>query len=258
LIHYTQHDIEDTLRAVGIKKDDILFSHMNLGFFGIPEGGLNEENLFKIFYNAIFNVIGNEGVLIVPTFTYSFTSKEKYFDIENTPSKMGFFAEKLRQLPNSIRTNDPIFSVSMIGNVKKLFPAEVNVSEECFGKNSIWDLMYENNAKICNFNFDAGSTYIHYVEKMHNVDYRFNKEFEGITKINGIEQKQKVTFFCRKLEFLPDFTKFDKYVKEHHIAKVETLGRGTVLMISCKDTYDTFAKLYQENEEIMIKRVEND
>lgn len=253
-MHYNQQDIEQSLKDIGIKKGNILFSHMNLGFFGIAEGGMTEDNLFEIFYNAIFNVIGQEGVLIVPTFTYSFTSDEKYFDVDNTISKMGFFAEKLRKLPNSIRTNEPMFSVAIAGNIKKIFPDRVVVSDECFGKNSIWDIMYKNNAKICNFNFDAGSTYIHYVEKMHNVDYRFDKEFFGVTKVNSINIERAVTFFCRKLEYIPDFTKFDKYVKENNIAKTCKLGRGIVLSISCEDTYNTFTKLYEKDKNIMIEK----
>jgi len=253
-MHYNQQDIEQSLINIGIKKGDILFSHMNLGFFGIAEGGMTEENLFNIFYNAIFNVIGKEGILIVPTFTYSFTSEEKYFDEQTSASKMGFFAERLRKLSSSVRTKEPMFSVAIAGNIKKIFPNKVVVSEECFGKNSIWDIMHKNNAKICNFNFDAGSTYIHYVEKTHNVDYRFDKVFSGKIKENSKNIDKTVTFFCRKLEYFPDFTKFDKYVKENNIAKTHKLGRGIVLSISCGDTYNTFTKLYKKDKNIMIEK----
>ena len=252
-MHYNQKDIEKSLVKIGIKKGDILFSHMNLGFFGIAEGGMTEDNLFEIFYNAIFNVLGDEGVLIVPTFTYSFASKNKKFDINNSASKMGFFAEKLRKLPNAIRTIEPMFSVSIAGNIKKIFPNKIEVSKQCFGKNSIWDIMHKNNAKICNFNVDSGSTYIHYVEKMHNVDYRFDKLFSGIIKDNEKEYFSEFLFFCRKLEYLPDFTKFDKYVKNNSIAKTIELGRGSIVTISCQDVFTTFTKLYANNKNIMIQ-----
>ncbi len=253
-MHYDQQDIEQSLIDIGIKEGDMLFSHMNLGFFGIAEGGMTENNLFNLFYNAIFNVIGKDGVLIVPTFTYSFTTDKKYFNTNTTISKMGFFAERLRKLPTSIRTNEPMFSVAIAGNIKKLFPENIEVSSECFGKNSIWDLMHISNAKICNFNFDAGSTYIHYVEKMHDVDYRFDKLFSGTINYNEKEIDTTIKFFCRKLEYFPDFTKFDEYVKDNDIAKSAKLGRGMVLAISCKDTYDTFTLLYKKDKSIMIKR----
>ncbi len=254
-MHYNQENIEESLINLGIKRGDILFSHMNLGFFGIPEGGMSKDNLFNLFYNAIFNVIGDDGVLIVPTFTYSFSSKNKVFNVETTPSKMGFFAEKLRNLSNSVRTNEPMFSVAIVGNIKKIFPNGVNVSNECFGDNSIWDIMYKNNAKICNFNFDAGSTFIHYVEKQHNVDYRYDKLFSGLIKKNRKEIKSNVKFFCRKLEYLPEFTKFDKYVKDNNIAKTTKLGRGSIVMITTNDTFDTFSLLYKKDKNIMIKKV---
>jgi len=253
-LHYNQKDIEDSLIRVGIRKGDIIFSHMNLGFFGIPEGGMSEDNLFEIFYKAIFNVLGEKGVLIVPTFSYTFASKGQKFDIDNTPSKMGFFAEKIRKLSNSARTNDPMFSVAMSGNIKKIFPDKVSVSSQCFGDNSIWDLMYKNNAKICNFNVDSGSTYIHYVEKKHNVPYRFDKLFSGVVTNGEKEYSSEVLFFCRKLKYLPNFTKFDYYVKSNAIAKVAKLGRGSLVSISCKDTSKVFAKLYKNDRMIMVSR----
>ena len=251
-MHYNQEDIEQSLAEIGIKKGDILFSHMNLGFFGIPEGGMTENNLFEIFYKAIFNVLGDEGILIVPTFTYSFTSNKK-FDINNSSSQMGFFAEKLRKLPNTIRTIEPMFSVSIAGNIKKIFPNKIEVSNQCFGKDSIWDLMYLNNAKICNFNVDSASTFIHYVEKMHNVNYRFDKLFTGIIKDNEREYSSEVLFFCRKLEYIPDFTKFDKYVRNNLIALSTKLGRGSIVTISCQDVFNTFSVLYANDKNIMIK-----
>ena len=62
-------------------------------------------------------------------------------------------------------------------------------------------------------------------------------------------------FFCRRLEYLPDFTKFDKHVKEKNIAKIQKLGRGIILTISCRDTYDTFTSLYEKDKNIMIEKV---
>ncbi len=88
---------------------------------------------------------------------------------------------------------------------------------------------------------------------MHNVDYRFDKLFSGIIKDNEKEYFSEVLFFCRKLEYLPDFTKFDKYVKNNSIAKTIELGRGSIVTISCQDVFTTFTKLYANNKNIMIQ-----
>ena len=119
---YNKQDIIYALQDIGISKGDILFSHFNLGFFGIPEGGMNENNIFSIFYDAIMETITEDGVLVVPTFTYSFNSKNSngVFDYEKSKSKVGFFTEMVRQRKESVRTFDPIFSCAMVGNYKKL------------------------------------------------------------------------------------------------------------------------------------------
>jgi len=242
-MHYTINDIINALKKIGIKKGDIIFSHMNLGFFGVPEGGLSIDNIFKVFYTAIFEVLGSDGLLIVPTFTYSFC-KGEIFDPENTPSNMGIFAETLRKHPRSCRTFDPIFSVCLHGNIKKIFPnGNVIISTECFGKGSIWDLMYKNNAKICNFNLDSASTFIHYVEKMLNVPYRYDKEFKGLSKWNGKLINHRVIYFVRDLKYYPDFKKFHKFAKEEGLVKSAQLGKGVINCITCKDTFKICKKL---------------
>jgi aminoglycoside 3-N-acetyltransferase len=254
-MHYTKSDIVGALREVGIKKGDIIFSHMNLGFFGIPDGGLTEERLFKFFYEAIFEVLGDEGLLIVPTFTYSFT-KGEIFDPDGTPSKMGLFPEMLRKLKGSVRTLDPIFSVCLHGNIKKLFKnGNVIISTECFGKGSIWDFMLQKKAKICNFNLDAGSTFIHYVEKLFNVPYRYDKDFEGITILQGKEIPHRVTYFVRDLNYFPNFPKFDRFVREKGYAKMARVGRGSIVSISCQDVYKAFKEMYEKDRYALAKPV---
>lgn len=256
-MYYTMKDIIEALKRVGIRRGDIVFSHMNLGFFGIPEGGLTEENLFRLFYEAIFEVLGEEGLLIVPTFTYSFT-KGEIFDPDNSPSKMGLFPERLRKLNGSVRTLDPIFSVCLHGNIRKLFNnGNVIISTECFGKGSIWDFMLQKEAKICNFNLDAGSTFIHYVEKLFEVPYRYDKEFEGVTVLQGKRIHHKVTYFVRSLNYLPDFPKFDRFVKEGGYAKITKLGRGSIVCLSCQDVYKAFKEMYEKDRYALAKPAES-
>ena len=89
--HYTQEDLENAFISVGLKEGDIVFSHSNIGFFGRPQGGQSVQYVFDLILAALFEVIGKEGTLVVPTFTYSF-SKGEIFDLYNTVSECGTFS----------------------------------------------------------------------------------------------------------------------------------------------------------------------
>ena len=49
--------------------------------------------------------------------------------------------------------------------------------------------IFPNNKVFCNLNFDAGSTFVHYVERSLKVPYRFDKSFSGIFRRKGKEER---------------------------------------------------------------------
>ena len=53
-------------------------------------------NYAEVFLKNIFKIIGKNGNLIVPTFSYSFFKSEKYIN-NITKSEMGIFSEWIRK-----------------------------------------------------------------------------------------------------------------------------------------------------------------
>jgi aminoglycoside 3-N-acetyltransferase len=256
-MRYNKKDIVNALKDVGVKQGDILFSHSNLGFFGLPEGGLNEENIFSIFYDAIFDVIGDDGLLVVPTFTYSFNSlnNKGVFDYENSESKMGFFPEMIRKREDSIRTFDPLFSCSLNGNTEKLFSQNI-ISTECFGEGSIWELLLKNNAKLCNFNLDVGfSTFLHYCEKVCNVPYRKNIKFSGTSIMRDKTISHTVDYFCRENVSIyeAETQEYSDFVKNRKKANYSIVARGEIVTMNIKDSLDIFKEMYDDNPYFFTK-----
>jgi len=56
-----------------------------------------------------------KGIILIPTFSYSFT-KNEVFDPINTKSDVGIFSEIFRKKKNVFRTNHPNFSFAIKGN----------------------------------------------------------------------------------------------------------------------------------------------
>ncbi len=67
---YSDKDLIDAFYQLGIKRGDILCVHTELFNFGIPLLFRNE--FLQTILDCFFEVIGKEGTLIMPTFTYSF------------------------------------------------------------------------------------------------------------------------------------------------------------------------------------------
>src|SRR3989338_10957632 len=233
---YSKKDIVRALLEIGITKGDNIFTHSNIGFFGRLEGAKSQEDYYRIFKEAIFEVIGSRkdgsgdrgsagGTLVLPTFSYSFCKKQPY-DKKSTPSVCGLFSEMVRKDQEAIRSDDANFSIAAIGKNAELFTR--NAPEHSFGPDSFWDRFLHAGGKICNFNFDAGSTLIHYVEKKITVPYRYDKGFPG-KAIEGGKETDKIFYHyvydLAKQNNEADFTKFDKKAKELGLAKVVKLGK---------------------------------
>ena len=179
---YSKSDISKALTDVGITTDDNIFVHSNIGYFGKMENAENKNDYCREFLESVLDVIGINGTLVVPTFSYSFCNNEVYDKIK-TDSVCGIFSEYIRKKSNSSRSDDPNFSIAAIGKNAGLFTKDC--AAYSFGKNSFWERFHRKDGKICNFNLDSSSTFIHYVEKSLNVEYRYDKPFSGTSIING-------------------------------------------------------------------------
>lgn len=235
---YSQEDIVSALSKVGITSGDSILIHCNLGFFGRLKNAATEQDYYRIYKEAIFELIGSSGTLITPTFSYSFCNGTVY-DKDTTPGVCGFFSEMIRKDPQSLRSNDPNFSVAAIGKNAEYFTK--GAPQHSFGRNSIGERFVEYNGKICNFNFNSASLVVHYTEKLLNVPYRHDKAFHGKRMEDGILKESICYHFVRDLDKpddFPDFTKFDKKAKEQGYTKTANLGRGQIVSISAKDTVE--------------------
>jgi aminoglycoside 3-N-acetyltransferase len=234
---YTREQMADALRASGVREGDVVFSHSNVGYFGIPDGGISRANLFDTIFGAFTDALGPEGTLVVPTFTYSFPRGE-LFDLDSTPSTCGVFTEMVRNLPEARRSEDPIFSVAAVGAHAAALTEGVAV--ECFGPDSFWDRFLEHDGLICNLNFDAGSTFLHFVEKHLDVPYRYDKLFVGDLRTGTETRRAAAVYFVHDLsnpDSEPSFEAFDRLARERGIVNTENLGRGSVVALRGADVH---------------------
>ena len=247
MFDYSELDLKNKLVKLGIKKGDIVFCHSNIGFFGKMKNCKNKDQLCKTFFKIIFKIIGTKGTLIVPTFTYSFFKKEKYN--LNSASSMGIFSEWVRKKKSALRTNDPNFSVSIIGNKKIFFSKTCN--NNTYDKNSFFGKFHKLNGKILNFNF-PGSTILHYYEKIIKVDYRFEKKFHGIVSPN---KKEIWTVYSRYLRNNKNIHNPFKLMQRLRIKRKKNfvnLGKGEIFAIKSQELFKFVKQNLKKNKNFLI------
>ncbi len=222
---------------MGVKNGDIIFSHVGMGFLGYPKEGKTLEDMFKVISSALLEALEPDGTLLVPTYSYSFCKGEP-FDVQATPSTVGYFTERFRQLPQAKRSAEPIFSVAGIGPaVDKLF---ANLPSTCFGPDCLYDRLVKADASICNIGVGFRyATFVHYAEEACKVPYRFKKEFTGNIISNGVASPASFTYYARTgvddATTFPDLRKLEKEARSRGYCKSQPVGKGEVTTISCRN-----------------------
>lgn len=187
--------IKKIIKSLNLPKNQILFLHVRLK-------GLSDELSYTEQASEIISSLNDyyePKTILVPTFTYSFT-KTGIYDRVNTPSEVGRFGEEVRKLFSpEHRTMNPVFNCIDTN----LFYKTISIDEAtAFGKGSLLDILSGIGYIIVNINLDnLINTHLHYLEYTNNVDYRYQKIFDGKVSADGkIFQEIKYNYFVRNLD----------------------------------------------------------
>ncbi|MBT0831072.1 AAC(3) family N-acetyltransferase [Campylobacter lari] len=247
----TQKDLVETLKNIGINKGDVVCVHSQLLKIGLPL--VPKNKYLHTILECFFEIIGEKGTLIMPTFTYSFCNNEIYNNLESK-SKVGLLTEYFRTKWHGVkRTNDPIFSFAIKGAKEKLF---LHNTTSCFGDNSVYDVLAKENGKIILFGMDNnGLTFSHFIEEKAKVSYRYYKNFSGIIiDHNKKMYESNINYYVRKPNVISYFRVNQiEILKNNNNFKKELFGDSCIVSIDSKKyLYDTLIKL-KHDERILLK-----
>ena len=242
----SRSDIATALKKSGVVKGSTVFCHSNLAFFGPVNNCYTMNDLVEVFLSEFTKALGPEGTLIVPAFTYSFGSdkSEKIFDPNLPVIGMSSIGNQLVKFGTGIRSTDPMLSVVGIGG--KAHSLVENVGNVCFGPHSIWERLFEEDALICNLNFDSGSTFLHWLEREIGVSYRKDVELSGKVVIDNIHYDRKVIYTGRCLDdkgSKPKFETFHSMCIDEGVTTKINMGRGQICSYSCQDASKFLKKI---------------
>ncbi len=247
----TYGDLFGNLLEVGADKCDVLFVHSDLGF-GMPAKGLKREELKRILTDLLLDL--KVEALIFPTFTFSYCNKEDY-DIQNSRTAMGMLPEYIRKREDAYRTDDPILSVAIIGNREGF--EKMSGKSSC-GTGGIFHQLHVSGKKIKYLFFGTPVskcfTFLHYVEEMNNVDYRYIRNFEGNVIDNGIATPRDIDLFVRYKgvnAILPE--RFEQNLEDNGISIKKQVGISSISCVDEVDSYDYICEIIRKDPHAFCK-----
>ena len=239
---------DELIRALDhlkVYNSDYLYIHTGMTF-GAPNPELGRRRIL----GEIFNVFQEFKIknICFPTFTFSFCNGEAY-DVQQSKSKMGALNEYVRLLPNSVRSIDPLMSTVHIGDDLDIV---TNLSKNSIGKGSTFDkLHHKKNVKFLFFGTKVGDcfTYMHYIEKMVNAKYRYDRVFEGQIIDGNNTYTDSYQLYVRYKDIYPGDASYlyEQMMIDKGISKRLEVGDSTITIFEEPDAYELYYDLITKN-----------
>jgi aminoglycoside 3-N-acetyltransferase len=236
-------------RRIGLSNGDVLLVHSSFKSFGGVEGGP------QTVIDALMNVLGSEGTLIVPRFNFDFSTYGTTWDVRSTPSHMGIISEFVRKDPRSKKVFHPIYPFSIIGKY-----ADELIKHRYKGgysKDSIFHQLLVYDAKIIQIDkVYKSTTLIHHAEEILKVDYKYYKNFTGyVIDENGKKYEDTFNLYVRKIDegYVTDVLPIGKILEDEGVMNIDRIADATIWYMKARDVYDCTVKSIQKNPHVLCK-----
>lgn len=235
----------------------LLALHSSLSSLGRVEGGATTV------VEALLRVLGPSGTLLVPTFTYSFSSIGEWppFDYEKTPSLVGKITEAVRLHPQAVRSFHPTHSVAAIGP-RAVHLTRGHLASSPLGPGSPFHRLAQWGGDVMLLGCDHRSnSLLHVAEVLAGLPYvriPFSKGQEFETAVIYRAGKPVVEL---KLYEAPGcsrgFHKAEPALRKAGIIQDGRVGQAAVQLFSGQALLDVMVKKLKENPALLLCDVED-
>ena len=246
--------IEKALAEVGLNRGDVVLVHSDASAVIKLLGDEDWNRALELMRLSFAEILGDEGTLVVPTFNWNFCKGHPY-DEAKTPSQLGLFSNYILNRPEAIRSIHPFFSFSGIGpHARSLFSG---ISKSSFGPESVFDRLMQRNGKLIFFNTSfLYCTFIHYVEQMRGVSYRYIKHFTGKLTVNKVTYEDTFEFYVRdeKQEVISYPTRLGERMRSKGMLRSVSFGDGRILSTTCHEVFHEAVTALDEDPYFLLKQ----
>jgi len=241
----THRQLLDGFRQTSVKAGDTIIVHTSYKSLGGVAGGA------ETVIDVMLELVGSTGTVLFPSFNFQSWTETHYFDVLETPSKMGMITELARLRPEARRTPHPIYSFAVLGPRAEEFAATEDV--EAYGPGSAFALFHRTNGTILSIGLDFNSTFSmhHYIEYNVGCDYRRVKEFSGVyVGYDRVPRIKMYSMFVRKHDRVKTYIVpgMNELLAAGVIQEVQ-VGTAKVHFATAKDFYDHMSVIVREHPE---------
>jgi aminoglycoside 3-N-acetyltransferase len=238
----------EEFKKLGLQSGDFLLVHSAVEGISLAES----MNCF----NALLETVGPEGTVAFPTFNFAFCNGST-FDYKRTPSQMGMLTEMARRNPKASRILHPIYSFALFGKQAKELSEKIN-NISSFGDDSLFGEIRRQNAKILliQLPFNKSMTFLHHIEEMVGVDYRFLKNFEGdIIDYKGNKKRAVYQMLVRNIEMGVEtyVDEIQKRLEDLGLIKMSFIEDWPLRLMKAQEIFNAVSTIMKSEPHIMRK-----
>jgi len=249
---YNLSHIIKALADAGLQHGDTAYFSTGLGMLGRADGVSSQEELNRLFLKAIKNILGAEGTIIIPAYSYTFNNSTKntpkIFDSLTAPAKVGPFPDFFLKQKDVIRSLDPMMSIAGLGPATEILFKDL--SPTSYGDDCLYArLLNHHNAKCVNLGLGPNwIPFLHHVDWLAEVPFRYDKYFFGGIKgpagIKYVDWHYPVAVQIE--ECRADAHELGNMAVDQGIWAYAPLGRGRVYACDYKDLFEFSLKSVQK------------
>lgn len=240
---------EEIPSHLGIHRGDKIYLASDVLMLSFVARQHGEDFVADKMLDAFIREIGSESTLLVPTFNFVF-SNEGHYDIRNSESHVGALGNAALHRTDFQRTFHPMHSFAVWGKDQEKLCSMHN--ENSFGEDSPFAYMKDNGVRqvMLGTDYKRSMTFVHYVEYMEKVPYRFIKYFTG-SYMDTAGQTQEITipYYARDLSLGSEehFNRLGKILEENSVSRKYEFNGVPVYVVELRDSYDFVKKDILEN-----------
>jgi len=246
----TESSFQQALRSCHADEAEVLYVHSGLNFGQLPKG-LTRTSLLDLMIDSILEL--GVPTVCMPTFTFSFCNGQN-FDVQKSKSHMGLLNEHFRKRSDVNRSDDPLMSVAAWGQDLDLIS---DLGIQSTGKDSNFDkLNSRSNVRFLFLGVHPGDcfTYMHYLEWLAGVPYRYDRDFSGSVVNNGLSTTVTKKLFVRFNGVVPNdasYTYGDMLLEQGDLHRTE-VGNSTMSSVSLESARSFYLDLLDSNPNYFI------
>jgi len=231
-------------------ESDVIVFHTDLMEVGIIDQVKPREQLLSDYWSVIQEIAG-ERCLLFPTFNYGFC-RNGIYEVETAPAEVGVLNEYVRKLNPKQRTRTPVFNYCILNNKRFSYSAVDNP----FSIESTFGELVANNAQIVFFGAHLdGNTFIHHVEEVMNIGYRYIKPFPGeIIEPDGSRKQITLQYRVRPLDgnLLYDWARLEMELEAEGLLLIYPLGHGHLMHFRADLLLENWCAKLREEEMYLL------